>query len=108
MPQRPELFGVEEDVDAGAGASKKQSWGDSTEAEVLHSSGSLGAEHKEVKLDEHDPLNIKSEHVRQLVQNRISQLLRPLRLLPVGRNVNMTPADKDFVSLALDTDMPIC
>ena len=25
LPQRPELFGVEEDVDAGAGASKKQS-----------------------------------------------------------------------------------
>ena len=30
LPQRPELFGAEEDVDAGAGASKKQSWGDST------------------------------------------------------------------------------
>jgi hypothetical protein len=28
-------------------------------------------------------------------------------LYDVGRNVNMTPADKDFVRLALDTDMPV-
>ena len=58
LPQRPELFGAEEDVDAGAGASKKQSWGDSTEAKIPHSGGSLGAENKEVTLDEHDPLDI--------------------------------------------------
>jgi hypothetical protein len=106
LPQRPEQFGVDEDVDAGAGASKKQPWADSAEAEKLNPTGSLGAESKEAK-HEHDPLNLKSEHVRQEVQNQIRTLLRPLRLLPVGRNVNMTPADKDFVRLALDTDMPV-
>ena len=106
LPRSPEQFGAEEDVDAGAGASKRQPWAGPVDSVAPSSQSDVSAESNEVK-PECDPLNIKSEHIRQQVQSRVGKLLRPLRLLPAGRNVNMTPADKDFVRLAHDTDMPV-
>jgi hypothetical protein len=51
------------------------------------------------------PQAIRVQRAREIL--RSAQLLRPLRLLPVGKEAKWTKDDADFVKHALDHDVPV-